>query len=176
MMDHRQSSVFRFFENSIGVRQLTLQKVLLGSMNPIERRVKIAERRRNLLFGCPDIGSSSSIEIEPDDLDTEESEATESETDNSEENESGSGVVPLDDVEVKAESPSDNEIRTANAIAMKYPEAESVVLSDEIRVTQSTGTQFELKIRDVLEREFGVVDNVERPEQSTPSMSEAAEW
>ena len=177
MMDHRQSSVFRFFEDSIGVRQSTLQEVLEGNMNPIERRVQIVKRRRELLLGRPDIGSSSTIEIESDDIDTdEESESTESEPDKSEENESESVAVPLDDVEVEAESPSNNEIHAANAIAMKYQDAESVVLSDQIRVTQSTGTQFELDIKNVLEREFGIVDNAERPDRSTPSMSEAAEW
>jgi len=177
-MNEYRSSVFRYFEDSIGVRQSTLREVLAGHINPIERRVKIVKRRRNLLLGRPDIGSSSAtIEIDSYDLDTgRESEDTESEPDDSKESESEFGVVPLGDVEVAAESPTDNQIRTANAVARKNPDAESVVLSDEIAVTQSTGTRFELKIRDVLEREFGVVDNAERPERSTPSMSEAAEW
>lgn len=170
-------SVFRYFEDSIGIRQSTLQEVLAGSMNLIERRVKIVKRRRELLLGRPDIGSSSTIEVESDDIDTDEDPgSTEPEPEKSEENESESGVAPLDDVEIEAESPSNNEIQAANAIAMKYPDAENVVLSDQIRVAQSTGTQFELDIKNVLEREFGIVDNAERPEQSTPSMSEAAEW
>jgi len=49
------------------------------------------------------------------------------------------------------------------------------VLSDRIRVTQSPGNWFELKTRDVMERELGIVDDTEAPEQSIPSMSEAAE-
>jgi len=177
-MDNHEPSVFRYFEDSIGLRQSTLQEVLEGSMNPIERRAKIIKRRRNLLFGRPDVGSSSTtIEIESDDLDTkEESEATESEPDDGEENESEFGVTPFDSVEVTAESPSDNEIRAVNAVATNHPDAESIVLSDRIRVTQSPGNWFELKPRDVMERELGIVDDTESPEESVPSMSEAAEW
>jgi len=177
-MDDHEPSVFRFFEDSIGVRQSTLQAVLAGQMDPIERRAKIISHRRALLLGRPDIGSSSAtIEIDSDDLDTEEeSEATESEPDNSEENESEFGVTPLDSVEVVAESPSDNEIRAVNAVATNHPDAESVMLSDRIRVTQSPGNWFELKTRDVMERELGIVDDTESPEESVPSMSEAAEW
>jgi len=177
MNDH-EPSAFRYFEDSIGLRQSTLQEVLEGSMNPIERRAKIVKRRRDLLFGRPDIGASSAtIEIESDDLDTEEeSEATESEPDTSEENERRFGVAPLNSVEVTAESPSNNEIRAANAVATNHPDAESVVLSDRIRVTQSPGNWFELKTRDVMERELGIVDDTESPEESIPSMSEAAEW
>ena len=177
-MNEYRSSVFRYFEDSIGVRQSTLREVLAGHINPIERRVKIVKRRRNLLIGRPDIGSSSAtIEIDSDDLDTVgESEDTESEPDDSKESESEFGVVPLGDVEVAAESPTDNEIRAANAVAREHPDAQSVVLSEEIAVTQSSGTQFELEVKDVLEREFGIVHNAEKPDRSTPSMSEAAEW
>jgi len=136
MMDHNRPSTFRYFEDGIGVRRSTLQAVLAGQMNPIERRVKIVKRRRNLLIGRPDIGSSSAtIEINSDDLDTGgESEDTESEPDDTEESESEFGVVPLGDVEVAAESPTDNEIRAANAVAREHPDTQSVVLSEDALV------------------------------------------
>lgn len=173
-MNNHEPSIFRYFDDSIGIRQSTLQEVLLGDMSPIERRAKIINRRRDLLFGRPDVGSSSStIEIEADELDK----GAENENDEDEEesdNDNEPAVVPLDAVEIAAESPTDNEIRAVNAVAQKHPDAESVVLADQIRVTESTGNWFELEIRDVMEREFGVIDDLESPSRSTPSMSEAA--
>ncbi|WP_152024118.1 hypothetical protein [Natronomonas moolapensis] len=144
-MNEHEPSLFRHFEDSIGIRQSTLQEVLLGDMSPVERRAKIINRRRNLLFGRPDLGSSSgTIEIEADKLDKEaEDENDEGEEESSEDQKPA--VLPLDPVEVEAESPTDNEIRAANAVAQRHPEAESVVLADQIRVTQSSGNWFELE-------------------------------
>lgn len=172
-MNKQEPSIFRYFDDSIGIRQSTLQEVLLGDMSPIERRAKIINRRRDLLFGRSDVGSSSStIEIEAEELD-EETKGENDEDEEESDEDPKPAVLPLEAVEVKAESPTDNEIRAANAVAQNHPDAESVVLADRIRVTQSPGNWFELEIRDVMERELGIVNDTASPDRSTPSMSEA---
>jgi hypothetical protein len=172
-MNEHEPSLFRYFEDGIGIRQSTLQEVLLGEMGPIERRAKIINHRRNLLFGRPDVGSSSStIEIESNGA-NEDSEAETNEREQENEVDEKPAVMPLGAVEIAAESPTENEIRAANAVAQKHPDANKVVLADQIRVSQSPGTWFELEIRDVMEREFGIVDDTASPDRSTPSMSEA---
>lgn len=163
-------SVFRYFEDSIGIRQSTMYEVLAGELSLIERRAKIINQRRSLLFGRPDLSSSGDIEIEAD---------VPEQGDNDDEQE-GDGdnkpaVVPLEAVHIIAESPTESEIQAANAVAQKYPDAERVVLSDEIRVNTSSGGRFDLRIEEVLEREFGLVDNAATSELSVPSMSEASE-
>jgi hypothetical protein len=166
-----QVSAFSYFEDSIGIRQSTMYEVLAGELSLIERRAKIINQRRSLLFDRPDLSSAGDIEIEADIPEQEDSD------DEQEANEDNKpAIIPLEVVDVIAESPTEYEIQAANTVAQKYPDAESVVLSDDIRVNTSSGGRFDLRIAEVLEREFGLVDNTDTTEPSTPSMSEAAEF
>lgn len=171
-MNEPVPSVFRYFEDSIGIRQSTLQEVIEGDLNPIERRVKIISRRRNLLLshvgGMNMTGNTVEIESKVDN----QTEADEIDEESS--NDTQQGVSPAAKVRVAKDSPREDEIIAANAVSQRHPEAEKIVLSDEIRVSTSSGGRFDLRIEEVLEKEFGLVDNTDTTELSTPSMSEAA--
>ena len=60
--------ILRFFESGMSMRQTTLQKVLAGRMNPVERRLKLLERRRSRLFER----DQSAIEASASEVDVEE--------------------------------------------------------------------------------------------------------
>lgn len=160
--------LLRFFESGMSMRQTTLQKVLAGRMNPVERRLKLLERRRSRLFER----DQSAIEASAPEADIEEdSEEVDEQTDD----DGDDFPLPLNkNVEVAAESPTKDQIRSANAVAGKYPNSESVVLTERgtIRVNQSSGGGFELEVRDVLERELGIVHGSGSTDSSAPSMSE----
>lgn len=161
--------ILRFFESGMSVRQTTLQKVLAGQMNPIERRLKLLERRRSRLFER----NQSAIEASASGGNVEEDDA--GEVDEQTDNDGDDFPLPLSkDVEVAPESPTKDQIRSANAVAGKYPNSESVVLTERgtIRVNQSSGGGFELEVRDVLERELGIVHGSGSTDSSAPSMSE----
>jgi hypothetical protein len=171
-MNEPVPSVFRYFEDSIGIRQSTLQEVIQGDLNPIERRVKIISQRRNLFLshvGMNMTGNTVEIESKVDN----QTEADEIDEEAS--NDTQQGVSPADNVHVAKDSPREDEIIAANAVSQRHPEAEKIVLSDEIRVSTSSGGRFDLRIEEVLEKEFGLVDNTDTTELSTPSMSEVAE-
>lgn len=171
-MNEPGPSVFRYFEDSIGIRQSTLQEVIQGNLNPIERRVKIISRRRNLFLNHVGMNvTGGSIEIESNvDNQTEADEIDEEPT-----NDTQQGVSPANNVRVVKDSPRKNEIIAANAVSQRHPDAERVILSDEIRVSTPSGSRFDVKIEEVLEEELGLVDNTDTTELSVPSMSEAAE-
>jgi len=161
--------ILRFFESGMSVRQTTLQKVLTGRMNPIERRIKLLERRRSRLFER----NQSAIEASASggDVEEDDSEEVDEQTDDDEDN---FPIPPSKGVEITVESPTRDQIRSANAVADKYPNSENVVLTERgtIRVNQSSGGGFELEVRDVLERELGIVHGSGSTDSSAPSMSE----
>lgn len=172
-MNEPVPSVFRYFEDSIGIRQSTLQEVIQGDLNPIERRSKIISRRRNLLLshvGMNMTGDTVEIESKVDN----QTEADEIDEESS--NDTQQGVSPAAKVRVAKDSPREDEIIAANAVSQRHPDAERIVLSDEIRVSTSSGTRFDVRIKEVLEEEFGLVNNADTTELSTPSMSEVAEF
>jgi hypothetical protein len=172
-MNGDEASVFRYFEDSISIRQLTLQEVIQGDLNPIERRVKIISRRRNLFLnhvGMNVTGDTIEIESNVDD------QTEDGEIDEESKSDTQQGVSPADNVRVAKDSPREDEIIAANTVSQRHPDSEKIVLSDEIRVISSSGSRFDVRIKEVLEEEFGLVDNTDTTELSTPSMSEAAEF
>jgi hypothetical protein len=153
------------FQESLDLRMETLQEVLMGDMNPLERRLELAGRRPGIVFGAPEsplggspqqssVGESNSIE-------ESERERSESET--------------VDSVEVEVESPSEDELRVANFLAEKYSEAEKIALSSEdtIEVREAPGGTFKIDVAEVLEREFGADSESSTQDSSVPSMSTA---
>lgn len=156
---------FRFFESGMSMRQTTLQKVLTGQMNPIERRLKILERRQRRLFENEHRSTIEASSMEDDsDEGNEEAQATQV------------GPTTLGKVDVGVESPTKDQVRAANAVARKYPSADQVALSeDHIEVSQSSGSDFDLEIAEVLERELGILRESETTDSSAPSMSEVVQ-
>lgn len=153
-------------QHSLDFRMETLQEVLMGQMNPLERRLELAGRRQRIIFGAA--GSplaSSSLESEADE--SSSNEVPERET---------SGFETADSVEVEVESPSEDELRVANFLAETHSEAETIALSsgDTIEVREAPGGTFSLDVTEVLERELGEVRESETMASSTPSMSTAA--
>lgn len=161
--------LLRFFESGMSMRQTTLQKVLAGQMNPIERRLELLERRRSRLLER----DQSAVDASASEGDTVEDDAREVD-EQSDDDGDEFPLPPSKGVEITAESPTKNQIRSANAVAAKYPNSENVVLTEKgtIRVDQSGGN-FELEVRDVLERELGIVYGSGTTDSSAPRMSEA---
>jgi hypothetical protein len=161
--------ILRLFESGMSLRQTTLQKVLTGQMNPLERRLKLLERRRSRLFER----DQSAIEASTsgDSIEEDDAEEVDEQTDDDKDN---FPIPPSKEVEITTESPTKDQIRSANAVAAKYPNSENVVLTERgtIRVNQSSGGGFELEVRDVLERELGIVHGSGSTDSSAPSMSE----
>lgn len=153
-------------EDSLAHRMETLQAVLIGEMNPLERRLELAGRRPGIVFGAvgSPLGNGS----------------PQSSTDESSSNEDpkrdSSGLETADSVVVEVESPTEDELRVANFLAEKHSDAEAVALSnsDTVQVREASGGKFSLDVTEVLEREFGEVGESETTASSAPSMSTAA--
>jgi hypothetical protein len=153
-------------EDALTVRIETLQEVLMGQMNPLERRLELAGRRQGIIFGAAENPvASSSLESESDESRSKEKPERES-----------SGFETADNVEVEVESPSEDALRVANFLAEEHSDAESIVLSseDSVEVRQESGGSFVVNVTEVLEREFGEDRDSETTASSAPSMSTAA--
>jgi hypothetical protein len=145
-------------------RKATLQKVLMGQMNPLERRLELAGRRPGILFGTT--GKS----LVSDSLESTTGEKNS--TDGPEEKPSGTETAGS--VKIEAESPNEDELRVASFLAEKHSDAETVVLSNEdtVEVREESGGTFIVEVDEVLDREFGESET-ESVSSGSPSMSEA---
>jgi hypothetical protein len=157
-------------QDSLDFRMQTLQEVLMGEINPLERRLELAGRRPGIVFGATgdslggsplggshqqsSVGGSGSIE-------KPEQERPQSET--------------VDNVEIEVESPSEDELRVANFLAEEHSEAEKIALSSEdtIEVREAPGGTFKIDVTEVLEREFDESSGSSTQASSVPSMSTA---
>jgi len=148
-------------------RMETMQKVLMGRMSPIERRIELVGRRRRLVFGAVDSLFDSRL---PSD---EEVEAGSEKQDEQEDAE----FDTAENVKIEVESPNSDEIRLANSLAEKHSDAETIALAgpDTIEVRGAPGGTLSLKTSEALKRELGKDREVESVASSIPSMSAAAD-
>lgn len=134
-------------QNGFGFRLSSLQEVVAGRMTPLERRIRIAQRRPNLFLGRLDSspGHSATPEVEQDGGNDEEPE------------QESDSVKPVEKVEVDVSSPTEDELRAANTLAEKHADAEAVRLlpDGKVQLREATGGTFTREVSDVLERELG---------------------
>jgi hypothetical protein len=153
------------FQDSLDIRMQTLQEVLMGEMNPLDRRLELAKRRQRIVFGAAGNPLTST---------SFESEANESNLDEELEQET-SGFETADGVEIEVESPSEDELRVANFLDEKHSDADTIALlsEDTIEVREAPGGTFVVDVTEVLEREFGESSGSSTQASSVPSMSTA---
>ena len=160
-------------QDALEHRMETLQAVLMGEMNPLERRIELAKRRPGIVSrATADQVTKSSLEDEVDEGSSDEQDEQE---DKSEQD--SLGFKTADSVEVRVESPGEDQIRVANYLAEKYSDAKSIAISSEnsVEVRQKYRGSFLVDVADVLEREFDEDRGSETTDSSAPSMSTAAE-
>lgn len=147
---------------TVNIRMETLREVLIGQMNPLERRLEILSSRQSLISG---ISAAPLADNSPEDR-----------TGGSVFEQKASRTEPADSVKIEAESPSEDGLRVANYLAEKHSDAETIALSSEdtIEVREAPGGTFMVDVNDVLQREFDEGSESSIQASSVPSMSTAS--
>jgi hypothetical protein len=162
MLRDSDTGFAKSLQDPLDFRIQTLQEVLTGEMNPLERRVEIVRHRPGIVFGRTKIslGSSPLKESSIEEFEQE-----------------GSRLEIADSVKIELESPSEDELRVANFLDEKYPQAKSIALSSEdtIEVPEAPGGTFRVDVSEVLQREFGEDPGTQNMDSSVPSMTTAAD-
>ncbi|MGQ3331249.1 hypothetical protein [Halorubrum sp. FL23] len=132
-----------FVQEGLRTRRETLSEVVTGKKGLIERRLEIVDRRQTLFLESDSDPLNRTAEIQLNE---------ESKNDNS--NQGSSGVDPSQNVEVKVDSPTDEEIRAANNLSERYPGAQKVVLSDRvIEIHKTNGNVSSMKVDRMIQKE-----------------------
>jgi hypothetical protein len=160
MLRDSDTGFAKSLQDPLDFRMQTLQEVLTGEMNPLERRVEIVRHRPGIVFGTTKISLGGSP------LKGSSTEGFEQE---------GSRLETADSVKIEVESPSEDELRVANFLDEKYPQAKSIALSSEdtIEVREAPGGTFRVDVTEALQREFGENPGTQNMDSSVPSMSTA---
>ena len=183
MLREPNTDLAMLFQDVLIYRIETLQAVVTGKMSPLERRIEIAKHRSRVFSRTTgsQVAKSSSDEVKlsssEEQYDQSEQSKQSEQSEQIEQSEQNSnGFNTADSVEVRVESPSDDQIRVANFLAEKYPEAKriAIISEDNIKVSEPSGGSFTLDVSKVLSREFGESNGSETKGSSTPSMSTAA--
>lgn len=161
MLRDSDTGFAKSLQDPLEFRMQTLQEVLTGEMNPLDRRVEIVRHRPRIVFGRTKISLGGSP------LKGSSTEGFEQE---------GSRLEAADSVKIEVESPSKDELRVANFLAEKHPQAKSIALSREDTIeVQAPGGTFRVDVSEVLQREFGEDTGTKNVDSSVPSMSTAVE-
>lgn len=151
-----------FVQEGLRTRRETLSEVVTGRKGLIERRLEIVDRRQSLILESDSDPQNKTAEIRLNE-----------ESKNDKSNQGSSGVDPSHNVEVRVDSPTDEEIRAANNLSEDCPDAKRVVLSDRlIEVHKPTGDISSMKVDRMIQKESGSKSTTN--ETSTPSMSSVA--
>jgi hypothetical protein len=179
MAARSRNGLIRAVRRNVDLRFRTLEDLTKGQRNPVDRRLTILERRRNLISAVAGRGSTTTGVTENSDQSNENSDVSETEksAEEAEESESDKPTVESDsNVNIEINSPPEEALQAADILSDKHPNAEeiSIVGENRIRVKSNSVTEFTVDVAEILERETedyetGTVSG------SVDTMSEAAE-
>ena len=150
-----------FVQEGLRTRRETLTEVVTGKKGLIERRLEIVDRRQSMFLESDSDPQNNTAEIQ-----------LKEESKNDKSNQEPSGVDPSQNVEIRVDSPADEEIRAANNISESYPDAKRVVLSDHlIKIHKPTGNISSVKVNRMTQESE---NEPTTSEASRPTMSSAA--
>ena len=172
MAGSSRRGVVRTLRRNVDLRIRTLEELVAGRRNPIDRRTAILQRRSNLISAVGGRRSTAAGATDQSDeqVDTDETEES------TEANEADEPTVELSDkVEIEVNSPTEEELSAANELADKYEDAIGVTLveEDRARVEYDSGTSFTVRVREALRKSTDSSETDTVP-SSTPTMAEAA--
>lgn len=171
MAGSSRGGVVRTLRRNVDLRIRTLEELVAGRRNPLDRRTAILQRRSNLVSA---VGGRRSTTAGATDQSDEQTDTDEAEG-RAEGNKADDPDIDLNDkVEIEVNSPTEEELRAANKLAEKHEVADAITVVDEnrVRVESDPGTTFTVRVAEVLGRD---VESSEPNTVSsgTPSMAEA---
>lgn len=175
MSGRSRGGVISALRRNVDLRIRTFEDLIAGRRRPIDRRGSILKRRNNLISAVGGRRSTRAGATDHSDRSDEQAEIDETE-EGTEGDEADDPAVELSDkVETEVNSPTEEELRSANELAEKYEDADGVTLVDENRaeVEYDSGTSFTVRVSEALRKSTDSSETATVP-SSTPTMAEAA--
>jgi hypothetical protein len=179
MAARSRNGLIRAVRRNVDLRFRTLEDLTKGQRNPVDRRLTILERRRNLISAVAGRGSTTTGVTESSDQSKENSDTEERGESTKEPEEEDSDKPTFDsdsNVNIEINSPPEEALQAANILSDKHPNAEeiSIVGENQIRVKSNSVTEFTVDVAEIVGRETGDYETG-TVSDSVDTMSEAAE-